>query len=69
MKLIPKLIILLTKIQEKNIATIGGAKPKSVYCHRNQKGQVVGLLFKNENEEFNRLTIKKDYQPIDSSKE
>jgi len=57
MKLIPKLIIFLTKIEEKHIATISGNNPKNIYCHRNKNGDVIGLLFKNEDEPFNGLMI------------
>jgi len=57
MKLIPKIILWLTKIEEKKIATISGKKPKNIYCHRNNNGEVVGLLFKNVDEEFNGLRI------------
>lgn len=57
MKIIPKIIIWLTKLEEKNIATVCGQKPKSIYCHRNGKGEVVGLLFKNIDERFNGMRI------------
>lgn len=57
MKIIPKLILLLTKIEEKRIATVGGEKPKSIYCHRDNKGRVIGLIFRNEDEKFSGLII------------
>ncbi|MBK7380845.1 MAG: hypothetical protein IPJ03_17945 [Ignavibacteriales bacterium] len=50
MKLIPKIILLLTRLQEKKTTTIFGGKPKSIFCHRNNKGEVQGLLFVNEDE-------------------
>ena len=59
MKLIPKIIIWLTKIEVGKISTIYGKIPKSIYCHRNKNGEVVGLLFKNEDEVFNGLNIEK----------
>lgn len=50
MKIIPKIIIWLTKLEEKKISTLYGEKPKNIYCHRNEKGEVQGLLFLNEDE-------------------
>ena len=57
MALIPKIIIWLVKLEEKRIATIYGQKPKNIYCHRNEKGEVVGLLFKNIDEQFDGMHI------------
>ena len=69
MKLIPKLIIWLTRVEENNIETINGNKPKNIYCHRNEKGAIVGLLFKNIDEKFEGLTIvgEDGYIPVNTA--
>ena len=54
MKLIPKLIIALTRLEEKNVRTVFGNKPKSIYCVRDTQNNVQGLLFLNTNE-YERL--------------
>jgi len=64
MKIIPKLIIWLTKLEEKKISTINGQIPTHIYCHRNGKGEVVGLLFKNPDEEFTGLIIENKIKKI-----
>ena len=50
MKIIPKLILMLVKFQEKGIITLYGQKPESIYCFRDEQNRVQGLLFINENE-------------------
>lgn len=70
MKLIPKIIIWLTKIKEGKVATVSGNKPTHIYCHRDKEGRVVGLLFKNVDEEFAGMFIKgTDQSALDKFKE
>lgn len=65
MKLIPRLIIWLTKIEEKHIETISGNKNvKNIFCHRGESGAVHGLLFRNADEPFNDLTILRAEQSV-----
>ena len=51
------MIIWLTRLEENNIKTIGGNKPKNIYCHRNEDGEIIGMLFRNEGEPFGGLNI------------
>jgi len=57
MKIIPKLIIWLVKLEEGKISTVHGNKPTHIYCHRNKKEEVVGLLFLNPDEIFGGVVV------------